>query len=339
MKKKLLLVLQAAITIGVLFWIFRDPTTRAQIAEGVQRIDYRWLALAVALAGLQFTSGALRWYCLLHVQDLKLSLKRVFGITLMGHFFNLFLPGGMGGDIIRGWYLFQEAPNRKTVGFLTLVMDRILGLVALIAITAVIIGMRYEWFMQNPLTAKLLWILMFLLAGGLGSVIAGLFVTGFKLQHKLPAKIPGREMIIELASAFDLYSRRPLAMAVTFALSIIGHVVYFTTFFLVACAFNSGVSFLNFFSIMPIVGVGSALPLSLSGVGVREKLFQDLLGNLCGVDSGISILISTFGFLCFVSWALLGAVVFFLYKTSNAKHVSMREMEKDVESVEHHVAD
>lgn len=339
MKKKLLFVLQAAITVAVLCWIFRDPNTRAQYAKGFQHIDYTWMGLAILLAGLQFTSGALRWFCLMRVQDLKLSLRRVFGITLMGHFFNLFLPGGTGGDIIRCWYLFQEEPNRKTVGFLTLVMDRILGLLALIAISAVIIALRYEWFTQNPLTAKLLWILMFLLAGGLGSVVASLFVTGFKLQHKLPAKLPGRDMLIELASAYDIYAKRPMAVLNAFLLSIVGHVIYFSVFYLVARAFSAGVSFIDLFSVMPIVGVGSALPLSLSGVGVREKLFEDLLGKLCGIDAGTSILISTFGFMCFVCWALTGAVIFMLYKTSGSGHASLSEMRKDIEKIEHDVTE
>lgn len=339
MKKKLLLILQAAITIGVLCWIFGNQKTRDQVSEGLKNIEYTWLVLAVLLAGLQPLAGSLRWYLLMRVQGLNLTLKRAFGITLMGQFFNLFLPGGVGGDILRGWYLFQEEPNRKTVGFLSLVMDRILGLLALIAISAVIIALRYEWFMQHPTTSKLLWILMFLLAGGLGSVVASLFVTGFKLQHKLPAKIPGRAMLIELASAYDLYARRPLAAALAFLLSAISHVVFFSVFYFAGLAFAARVSFLDIFSVMPIVGVGTALPLSLSGVGVREKLFEDLLGNLCGIDSGTAILISTFGFLCTVVWSLGGGIVFLLYKTSSARHVSLSEMEKDIKTVEHNVTD
>lgn len=336
MKKKLLLVLQISITIGILCWIFRDPVKRAQFADGLGKIDYGWLALAIPFLGLQFVFGTIRWFLLLRVQDFQLTLKRVGAITLVGHFFSLFLPGGTGGDILRAWYLFREAPERKTVGLLTIVMDRIIGLLAMIGISAVVIAMRYQWLTQTPGTSKLLGVLIFLLVSSLGMIVTALLITSFKLQHKLPQKMPARERLIELASALDLYARRPGTALAALILSGLGHAVYFTDFYLLTRAFGLNVPFLDVVSVVPVIAVIAALPISFSGVGVRETVSQEMLA-LCHVEPGLAILVSTFSFVCIFSWAVAGGIVFLFYKPSG--HISLREMQEDFKEAEHHVAD
>jgi uncharacterized membrane protein YbhN (UPF0104 family) len=61
---------------------------------------------------------------------------------------------------------------------------------------------------------------------------------------------------------------------------------------------------------MPLVNTVTALPVSFGGVGVRETLFQELLGNLAHVPPAIAAVSASLGFVIQASWGLLGAAVF-----------------------------
>jgi len=61
---------------------------------------------------------------------------------------------------------------------------------------------------------------------------------------------------------------------------------------------------------MPLVNTVTALPISFGGVGVREMLFQELLGNLAHVPAAISAVTASLGFVIQASWGLIGAGVY-----------------------------
>ena len=79
-------------------------------------------------------------------------------------------------------------------------------------------------------------------------------------------------------------------------------------------AFSAHVSLVDIFSIMPIVTVVTSLPISVSGIGVREQLFKNLLGDLTGTAAEVAVLISLVGFLSYVCWSLVGAVIWLVSK-------------------------
>src|SRR5256885_7152376 len=62
-----------------------------------------------------------------------LSLPRLSGLFFIGMFYNQFLPGGTGGDIMKSYYLLKETPDKKAGALLAVVFDRFIGLVALVA--------------------------------------------------------------------------------------------------------------------------------------------------------------------------------------------------------------
>ncbi|NJM36573.1 MAG: hypothetical protein HC845_01130 [Akkermansiaceae bacterium] len=66
-------------------------------------------------------------------------------------------------------------------------------------------------------------------------------------------------------------------------------------------------------SAMPVIDAISGLPISVAGVGVREKLFEVLMHDLAGVAPATAVAASLVGFACNGLWAALGAL-FFLKK-------------------------
>lgn len=338
MKKALLTILQFAVTIGVLFWVFHDPAKRAQMAVALRAADYRWVAAAIVAYGIVEVAAALRWHVLLKVQDIHLSMSRTFGLFFIGMFYNQFLPGGTGGDIMKTYLLLKETPGKGPGALLAVLFDRIIGLVALIAITGTLILLRFHWLAQKPETARLVWILLVVLGSSILALLTSFVISGFNLPHRLPAHFPGRDKLIEVSTAYHLYAHHWNATLIGFAFSIAAHLCTFLTFLFVAFAFRANVAVVDFFAVMPIERTISALPISFSGVGLREKILQIMLHGLCGVPEAVAVLIGSMSFLVMLFCALPGGVVYLFYKPSGAAHhVRLREMQREVKTLEHEI--
>ncbi|MBA3832378.1 MAG: flippase-like domain-containing protein [Chthoniobacterales bacterium] len=340
MKKVLLSLLQIAVTIAVLFWVFHDPQKRAQMAIALRMADYRWIAGAVLAYFVVEFVAAIRWHILLKVQKIHLSIPRVSGLFLIGMFYNQFLPGGTGGDIMKSYLLLKETPGKATGALLAVVFDRMIGLIGLISITGALIALRYDWLTQLPETKHLVWLLIAILGSAILMLVTSFVVSGFNLAHSLPVRFPGREKLIELSASYHLYAHHWRATLAAFGASIIAHLSTFATFLCVAYAFRARVGVLDFFAIMPIERTISSLPISFAGVGLREKIFQVMLHGLCGVPEAVAVLIGSMSFLVMLISCAPGGIVYFFYKPSGQQgHVKLREMREKVVTLEHEISE
>src|SRR5438477_10684318 len=186
MKKILITVFQVSVTVGVLYWVYHDPNRRAQMVEAIQNAQYRWVIMGILAYMVVEIAAAFRWHVLLKVQNIHLSVPRLAGLFFIGMFYNQFLPGGTGGDIIKSYYLLKETPDKKAGALLAVVFDRFIGLVALVAITATLIAFRYDFLSQKPDTRNLLWVLLILLSSSIAFLLTTFVITGFKLFPSLP---------------------------------------------------------------------------------------------------------------------------------------------------------
>jgi uncharacterized protein (TIRG00374 family) len=340
MKKILVTLFQLSVTIGVLYWVYHDPNRRAQMAEAIRNADYRWVGMGVLAYVVVEIAAAFRWHVLLKVQKIRLSLPRLSGLFFIGMFYNQFLPGGTGGDIIKSYYLLKETPDKKAGALLAVVFDRFIGLVALVAITATLIGLRYDFLSQKPETRSLLWLLLIILGASIAFLLSTFVISGFKLFHSLPAHFPGRDKLIEISAAYHLYARHWRATLVAFVASLVAHLATFTTFLFAAYALGAPVPLVDFFAVMPVERTISALPISFAGIGLREKVLQIMLNGLCGVPEAKAILIGSLSFLIILVCCLPGALVYLFYRPSGVvERVRLREMEQEVITLEHELGE
>jgi glycosyltransferase 2 family protein len=340
MKKILVTLFQLSVTIAVLYWVYHDPDRRAQMAEAIRGAQYRWVVMGILAYIVVEAAAAFRWHVLLKVQKIHLTLPRLSGLFLIGMFYNQFLPGGTGGDIMKSYYLLKETPDQKAGALLAVVFDRFIGLVALVAITATLIGLRYDFLAQTTETRNLLWLLLFLLGTSILTLLGTFVISGFNLFHALPEKFPGRDKLIEISAAYHLYAHHWRATLVAFGASIVAHLATFATFLCAAYALGAAVPLVDFFAIMPIERTISALPISFAGIGVREKILQIMLSDLCGVPEATAILIGSLSFLIILVCCIPGALVYLFYKPSGAvAHVKLREMQKEVATLEHEISE
>ena len=154
MKKTLLTILQLAVTGGLLYWVFHDPAVRAAMGVAVRDADYRWIAAAIVAYIMVELAAVVRWQILLKVQGINLSNARIAALFFIGMFYNQFLPGGTGGDIVKTYLLWKETPGKKPGALLAVLFDRMIGLIALIIITGILIFLRYGWLTRKPRPAR-----------------------------------------------------------------------------------------------------------------------------------------------------------------------------------------
>ena len=340
MKKILVTIFQVAITIALLYWVYHDPNRRVQMAEALRHARYSWVVIGILAYVIVEIAAAFRWHVLLKVQGIHLSFWRLSGLFLIGMFYNQFLPGGTGGDIIKSYYLLKETPDKKAGALLAVVFDRIIGLVALVAISGTLIGLRFDFLSQTTETRQLLWILLVVLGVSIVGLLTTFVITGFKLFHSLPLRFPGREKLIEVSAAYHLYARHWRATLVAFGSSIVAHLATFATFLSVAYSLRANVKVVDFFAVMPIERTISAMPISFAGIGWREKVLQIMLHGVCGVPEATAILVGSLSFLIILICCLPGAIVYFFYKPSVAvAHVKLREMEKEIAVLEHGISE
>ena len=337
MKKTLLPVIQILITVGLLCWIFRDPEQNRKMlaAIGKAKADggLWWFIPGIAAVGIALLLQTQRWLVLLRVQDITVSFWRAFRIVLSGMFFNLFLLGSTGGDVIKIFFIMRETPDKKAGALLSVFIDRVVGVLALATVSAVVILARWEDLIQSAPWGVLT--VAIILGGSLGFIAAAWVVDRLNLTSKLPHWLPMHARIVEAAAAFSQYAKAGGAVGSAFLLSLPAHLLLFSTFYFAARAFSAGLGLVSIFCVMPVVSTVTALPISLGGAGLREGLFISLLGSLYQTPKEIAMSISISGFLIIVFWSLVGGLVYLFYRSSSPDGPTISEMEESVEEEEH----
>ena len=329
MKKFLLALLQIGITAALLWWVFRDESKRHALLDALQQANWWWLAAGVAAYGLFEILAGIRWQILLRVQGIHLSWWRLYGLLMVGLFFSLFIPGGTGGDLIKGYYLLKEAPvGQKTSAALSVVMDRLLGLLGVGVLTVVVTSFRWDWLMSEPFSKHCVYTVLGILAVSVsGMLLAGL-ISGLRLVHALPKNLPGRNFLATVSGAYSLYGRAWLPTLGAIMISVLAHVAHYTTFWCASKAIEESgprkPSAIELYSALPIIEGAAAIPITPGGLGAREMLFDQMLTPLAGLEQNVAPTISVLGYLCIAFWGAVGGIFYIFYRPSRAQRNAIR---------------
>ena len=280
--------------------------------------------------------ATIRWQWLLRVQGIDLAWPRVFALVFIGVFFNFCIPGGTGGDVVKIFYLLKETPGKRAQALLSVLVDRIIGVISLAVLAGVFVFANWSWLTHTPdplpadwrSTLPYIWTTVVILASSLGGLHMSYIITKHGWLHKLPARMPGRDKLAEFALAYHLYGKAWRPTLGAFALSMATHFGYFATFYFAGRSFHDAAtrvpSFGEICAIMPIINTLTAIPISLGGLGVRESLFTTFFGQLCGVSDAVAVISASTGYLLTLAWGVIGGVVYLFYRPS--EHARMREM-------------
>jgi uncharacterized membrane protein YbhN (UPF0104 family) len=300
--------------------VFRNP---AAIAPG-------WLAAALAMAGISVWFTGLRWWFFLRAQGIEVGMARAWELTLIGNFFSLLSFGGIGGDAARVLLLNREHPGRKLVLTMTVLVDRLAGLVALGGIFFVISAARFEALADASLLGRgAIRFAWFQLGGGLALVLLCFLMASPPIHQWIhgSGRFDRWPMMRRIPEIYDIYRvkwRHALAGVVA---SVVMFFAFFVSFWCAMRAVGGTVPAGDVVTAMPVIDAISSLPISIAGMGVREKLFEVLMDDLAGVPAATAVAASLLGFACNTFWALLGALCFLRRR----EHVTVAELERAAE--------
>jgi glycosyltransferase 2 family protein len=138
--------LQYALGFGLLAWVIWAHwhlETPDGEDVGLATALARPIYVPALLAAGAFCASAIlvtfyRWYRLVVAQELPFTLRDAIRLGLIGYYFNTYLPGSIGGDLIKAAFLAREQ-QRRTVAVATVLVDRVIGLAGLYCL-AVLVG-------------------------------------------------------------------------------------------------------------------------------------------------------------------------------------------------------
>ncbi|MBI1381380.1 MAG: flippase-like domain-containing protein [Planctomycetaceae bacterium] len=299
----------------------------AELRPSMQRVFASVHPGGLALAFLAFFTalsfGITRWWRLLWIAGCNVRWWDAFRLTYLGMFFNLVVPGLTGGDVVKAVLAVRENPGRRADALVSVVMDRLLGLVALAALAMVVIVWLGGPFEELRLPMALALVAM---------VVGALVYTSTALRRlvrfeSLLARLPLGQRLLEVDRAVLVYTRRPGEVLLAFALSLGNHFAAIAGVMALGVAFGvpqSVIGWWQYVAIVPVANIVSALPIAPGGWGVGEAAFHFLF-ELVGASGAMGVAVSVTYRLCQLVVGLLGG----LYLLRPARRAELRQIEQE----------
>lgn len=295
-KKIVFLTLKVFISALLLAFIVRKAGLQG-VYSYFQSMDLRYFLASSILYLVVVYFAALRWGMLL---DEVYPPGKLFSLYLIGSFFNNILPGAVGGDTVKVYYLYRETRKAGT-SFGSVFLDRYIGLAGLL-----FIGLISGLFAFRELAAiGVQWAIPSICAA---FVLGSLAVFGFRIGKRFSVLSDFYEYLHE-------YRRRKKTLIMAFFLSLLIQTMAIGMIYLVARGIGQRLTFTALFVFVPIITTVTTLPISISGLGVRESAFVLLFG-LVGVAPEASVSISFLWFLSVATASLLGLVEYLRYRNT-----------------------
>ena len=285
--------------------------SRIEWRPGMLRVlrEVRVVGLIPALGFLILASLCVvtRWWRLLALNGCPTRWYDAFRYTYSGLFFNAVVPGFNGGDVARAYAVVRSHPTRRADALMTVVVDRVVGLIAMI-----LIGTFCVLTTDDRLAALKPPVTLFTVAVLVGGA---LFFSGRVRRlvrfDALVTRLPQGDRLLRLDSAAQRLMRSPGDMAVALGFSFCNHLATGLAVMAVASALGSDLGFRDWLSTMAIANTLSSIPLSPGGLGVGEILYGSLARSL-GSTYAIGVATSLVYRLCLYVMSLIGGLVMLL---------------------------
>ena len=308
-RRYILLAIKIAVSLVLLALLF-SKIEIGQLWAIARQASVLWLAVALTIYAVNLIASTWRWYILLNAQEVEVRRRWLFGSFIVASFFNNFLPSNIGGDVIRISDTAKAARSR-TLAATVVLMDRGLGLMALVLVAA--LGASAAGTV-HPAALPIwpVWLWAGFLAGAAASAPAVFAPAGFgRLLQPLTVFHPEwvGNRIETLTSVLARFGARPRALATCFATAVFVQATMVVFYFAVAHALHLNVSLSDIAVIVPISFVVQMLPVSFGGFGVREATFSIYFSRI-GQPIESAIAMSLVGQALIMLFSLTGAAVY-----------------------------
>ena len=273
------------------------------LLDALRRIDLAWFIIALLIHLLGIVIRTWRWSMLIKSFGAPVSFGRLFYLYMAGTFFNTFLPTGIGGDVVK---IIELAPERGGAqSFSTVLADRLTGILGS-SLIALVVAVLDPADVPQP-------VLLVVIITSASVLIASLLLTQKRLFDKILAhmplwpKLPAK--IHRLYEALTSYSIGAIARSTLISLPFT--ITLIATQYTLAIGLGVDAPVRYFALFIPMVALIQLLPISFSGLGVREGAFQILFGTV-GVDNAQAVAMSLMYYIVRVTAGLIGGLMYLI---------------------------
>jgi uncharacterized protein (TIRG00374 family) len=320
LKKTLFTLLRIVVALVLLYWVLSKVNIKD--AWGTMKSANPVWLLAAALCFFAFLLiSNWRWKILLDSRGLRFSFGYLLKVYFVSWTLNNVLPTSIGGDVARIAYTARE--DQKALAFAGTLVDRIVGFIGLFFFAFVVSVILY-------FRTHTVWYLPLNLAGFIGLVIITLTLFS-DTMHRIVVRIFGGirffrlgQRIDELYRAVKEFRGVPGALFLSFLSSLALQLTLALTWWCTSRSVQGQVWLLYYCLLIPIIGIITMIPISIGGLGVREKSFQSfftaerLANHLDPTQATATALLYLLVTLVF---ALIGAIVMVFLQRSARRAV------------------
>ncbi len=291
MKGRLLLALRVAIGLGLLLYVISATGGWA----GTQKLfTTPWLF--PSLVALVFFGAAIeskRMGILFRPHQIPISFLYGYQLVAISALFNFCIPGGTGGDVVKGYYLVSSH-KKKGIEIATIILaDRVIALFSLLVLILLLALINMSTVLTYPLVGGLV------LLSGVGAVLLVLgtalsWSVSFResrLYAYIVTHIVGGAYLARMSDAIFVFRSEKSALFWAGWYSMIGHIALAGMFYLAGQVFfNSGIGLA--ICLISLLGMlANALPITPGGLGVGEAAFEGLFRGL-GYEGGAHLILA-----------------------------------------------
>lgn len=267
------------------------------------KLDLRWLVVAFAMGGLSILGWAARWWWFLRVYEIKVGFGELLRLTFFADFFNLYFLGPLGADGVRLLHLSQRIPDKRGAILGSLLLDHVGGLFGGVLLF-------YAFGRNGALPVSVVTAVDRVLPWLVVLTILGLGVIMEPPIQRVIGRMRGMAKISAwLAPLYAGTFRHPWLFS-GFAVSTLSTVCAYAAYWAAARCVDSQLSLVFFLGVMPTVDLAASVPVSVSGLGIREGLLMQWLP----LESVDSLALSLLGFAAIGLWGLIGGVWLLLWR-------------------------
>jgi len=291
-------VLRVVLSLGLLVLLFHKFGFK-EISATLAGANKLYLLGGLSLYLLGVVVCSYRWGGLLSAHGVHVPLSRLTALYFVGIFFSNVLPGSITGDVVKAYQLSRYS-QRTDVAVSTVVMDRVVGILMLLAVAA---GATPFGYHLVPPTIPLIIVVVAVAAWGGVWLLKQRGLWRWLRQRIGPInRIAKSRLVQKIALSLDVYDRKVVVRAL--AISLLFDMLWISVRYLIAEALGVHLNIWYFLLFIPLITLATMIPIFFSGLGVREVSYVYLFSQV-GVPAPLCISMS----LVFYAFRLCGGVI------------------------------
>lgn len=299
-------------------WEFAWTHGPGQLGATLAAISPTSFALSLLVMGAILLTGVARWRMVLRVHGLILPWWRAIEICLVSHFFNSFLLGSTGGDLMRAIYTARDTHHKKTEAVVTVFIDRILGLWGLLLFGCLLMIPNYPLITHHRYLRLSCGIVVLMTLACSVIVLVSLrsgITKGWKGSRDFLRRLPKGAALERSLDACRRFGQEPLFVTRTLGVSMALNLLCVLHVQVVANGLGMPMPPVLTALVVPVITAIIALPVTPNGLGMREYLFVYLLcDRAVGLDATAALSLSLLVYAGSLFWSLIGGLLYLTFR-------------------------